>query len=266
MIATAQTPTAGWSVAAGQVFKRWSMNTLRESWGVGVSLLQPIVWILLFGQVFKSIGTIPGFGEGSYITFLVPGVLMMTVLFSGAWAGTGYVEDIDSGVMNHVLTAPVSRSALVAGQLANQLAVSAVQSAIVLLIGFLGGARFHGGALGVVLALVAATLLAATFCSFSSAIALITRSQLALIGISQMIVLPATFLSTAMMAPDLMPSWVRTVSRYNPVSWAVDVGRSGLAGTQNWGSVAWHLGLLSALAAAAFAFAISAFRSFQRSL
>ncbi|KAA0021498.1 ABC transporter permease [Antrihabitans cavernicola] len=257
---------AGWFTAAGQVFHRWGLNTLRESWGVGISLLQPIVWILLFGQVFKSIGNIPGFGSDNYITFLVPGVLMMTVLFSGAWAGTGYIEDIDNGVMNHTLTAPVHKSALVAGHLGQLLITGLVQSAIVLGIGFAGGARYPGGVLGIVLALAAATMLAAIFCSCSNAIALTARSQIALIGVSQMVVLPATFLSSAMMASDLMPGWVQSISKYNPVSWAVDIGRSGLNGTPDWPFIAWHFGFLAALTAVTFWWAIAAFRNYQRSL
>ncbi|WP_405491895.1 ABC transporter permease [Nocardia sp. NBC_00511] len=258
-------PTAGWLLAAGQIFRRWMMNTLRESWGVFAALLQPIVWILLFGQVFKSVGEIPGFGAANYITFLAPGVLMMTVLYSGVWAGTGYIEDIDNGVMNQLLTAPVSRSAIVAGQLLVQLVIGLVQSALVLVIGFAGGARYPGGVVGILLALAAATLLAATFCAGSVALALTTRSQIALIGMSQLIILPMTFLSSGMMATALMPGWVRTISKFNPVTWAVDIGRSGLAGTADAGSVAAHLGYLTALAALAFWWALSAFRNYQRS-
>ncbi|MGW2665244.1 ABC transporter permease [Nocardia tengchongensis] len=261
---TRETPTAGWSVVAGQIYRRWMINTLRESWGVFAALLQPIVWILLFGQVFKSVGDIPGFGAANYITFLTPGVLMMTVLYSGVWAGTGYIEDIDNGVMNQLLTAPVSRSAVVAGQLAVQLTIGLVQSALVLLIGFAGGARYPGGVTGILLALAAATLLAAVFCAGSVALALISRSQIALIGLSQLIILPLTFLSSGMMAPTLMPGWVQSVSKFNPVTWAVDIGRTGLAGTADAPSIAAHLAYLTALAALAFLWALSAFRTYQR--
>ncbi|MET9491893.1 ABC transporter permease [Nocardia sp. NPDC006630] len=259
-----ETRSVGWLVVAGQIFRRWSLNTLRESWGVAAALLQPIVWILLFGQVFKSVGSIPGFGSANYITFLAPGVLMMTVLYSGVWAGTSYIEDIDNGVMNQLLTAPISRTAVIAGQLAVQLVIGLVQSALVLGIGFLGGARYPGGLTGMVLALAAATLLAAIFCAGSVALALTARSQIALIGMSQLIILPATFLSSGMMATALMPGWVQGISKFNPVSWAVDIGRSGLAGTADAGFVAAHLGYLLALAALAFWWAVSAFRSYQR--
>jgi ABC-2 type transport system permease protein len=257
---------ARWFPAAGQVFRRWMLNTLRESWGVFASLLQPAVWILLFGHVFSSVGALPGFGYPSYIAFLVPGMVMMSVLYSGAWAGTGYIEDIDNGVMNQVLTAPVARSAVIAGQLVQQLVVGLVQSTIVLVIGFAAGARYPGGAVGVLLTLVAATLLAAVFCACSTALAITTRSQIALIGLSQTVVLPATFLSSAMMAPSLVPGWVQAVSRYNPMSWAVTVARTGLSGARNWTYIGWHLAFLAGLAALAFWWAVSAFRNYQRTL
>ena len=115
---------------------------------------------------------------------------MMTVLYSGAWAGTGYIDDMKSGVMDQLLSAPIGRSAIVTGQLLQQLVINAAQSAIVLGIGWLGGARYPGGVGGILLALVAATLLATAFCCASTAVALITGNQLALIMVSQIVVLP----------------------------------------------------------------------------
>ncbi|MDM4762751.1 ABC transporter permease [Galbitalea sp. SE-J8] len=227
---------ASWLAQTAQVFARWARGTIRQPWGLGMGLIQPLVWILLFGQVFRSIGdAIPG----GYLAFLVPGVLMMTVLYTGAWAGTGFIDDIASGVLDQQLTSPIRRSALVVGQLLQQLALMLVQGVIVLAIGLAGGARFDGGPLGVLAALGASLLLATLFCCFSTAIALLTRNQIALISISQLIVLPATFLSTAMMPTALQPDWVAAVAAWNPLSWAVDLGRAALAGDpapDGWGA------------------------------
>jgi ABC-2 type transport system permease protein len=189
----------------------------------------------------------------------------MTVLYSGAWAGTGYIDDMSSGVMDQLLTAPIARSAIITGQLVQQLIINLLQSAVVLGIGWLAGARYGGGAGGILLALLVATLLASIFCCLSTALALVTRSQIALISISQIVVLPATFLSTTMMPVDLVPDWVRTVSNGNPMTWAVEAARAGLAG--DYADVAWwQLGLLAVLVAAAFALAVRAIRSYQRSI
>ena len=103
-------------VTAGVVLRRWLISSGRQVWGPVMSLVQPVIWILLFGSVFSSLGALPQFGGAGYIDYLVPGILMMTVLYSGAWAGTGFIDDISSGVMDRMLTSPVSRSSLVAGQ------------------------------------------------------------------------------------------------------------------------------------------------------
>src|SRR5690606_10033298 len=211
---------ASWGAQTGQVFRRWIVGTWRQVWGPAMSLLQPVIWIVLFGQVYTALGELPVFDDGGYIGYLVPGILMMTVLYSGAWAGTGYIDDINSGVMDQLLSAPLSRSAIVTGQLLQQLVINALQSAVVLGIGALAGARYSGGAVGILVALVAATLLATVFCCASSAVALMTRNQVALIGLSQLIVLPATFLSTTMMPAALLPDWVQSVARWNPMTWA----------------------------------------------
>jgi ABC-2 type transport system permease protein len=256
---------AGWFTQTGQVLRRWLIATWRQAWGPVMSLLQPIIWIVLFGQVFRSLGALPQFGGSGYIDYLVPGILMMTVLYSGAWAGTGYIDDMSSGVMDQLLTAPIARSAIITGQLVQQLIINLLQSAVVLGIGWLAGARYGGGAGGILLALLVATLLASIFCCLSTALALVTRSQIALISISQIVVLPATFLSTTMMPVDLVPDWVRTVSNGNPMTWAVEAARAGLAG--DYADVAWwQLGLLAVLVAAAFALAVRAIRSYQRSI
>jgi ABC-2 type transport system permease protein len=256
---------AGWLTQTGQVLRRWLISSLRQVWGPVMSLVQPVIWIVLFGQVFHSLGALPQFGGEGYIEYLVPGILMMTVLYSGAWAGTGYIDDIGSGVMDQYLTSPVSRSAIITGQLVQQLIVGLAQSVVVLGIGWLAGARYPGGVGGMLAAVGVATLLAAIFCSCSSAVALITRNQIALISLSQLIVLPATFLSTTMMPSTLMPDWVVAVSRWNPMTWAVELGRGGLAGgfpAEGW----WQLGGLVALAVLAFAWAVRSIRAYQRAI
>jgi ABC-2 type transport system permease protein len=256
---------AGWFTQTGQVLRRWLIATLRQVWGPVMSLIQPVIWITLFGQVFHSLGALPQFGDAGYIDYLVPGILMMTVLYSGAWAGTGYIDDIASGVMDQYLTSPASRSAIITGQLTQQLIVNIAQSLVVVGIGWLAGARYGGGIGGMLAALGVATLLATIFCCCSTAVALITRSQIALISLSQLIVLPATFLSTTMMPASLTPEWVQDVARWNPMTWAVELGRGGLTGEYP-DAAWWQLGGLVVLAAVAFAWAVRSIRAYQRSI
>ncbi len=137
------------------------MNPVRQSWDlltgrylrqlyrqpavIGITLTQPVIWLLLFGALFKKVAELPGFGGGSYITYLTPGVVIMTALFSSSWTGMSFIEDMDTGVMDRFLTAPVPRGALIAASLAYQGVTTVVQSAIIIAIGWGIGAGFRAG-------------------------------------------------------------------------------------------------------------------------
>ena len=96
------------------------------------TLVQPMVWLLLFSQLFERVVDLPGFGDVSYVAYLAPGVIVMTAMMNAGWAGTSLVDDMDRGVMDRYLASPVRRVAIINGILAYQAAVTVVQSLIVL--------------------------------------------------------------------------------------------------------------------------------------
>ena len=246
-----------------------SLRTLmRQPAFLLITLIQPVIWLLLFGQLFKSVVDIPGFsgGSGSYLEFLTPGVVAMTALFSAAWAGTVYIEDMNLGVMDRMLASPVRRGAMMNGTLAYQSITAIVQTAIILAIAYASGARFPSPLTGIVLTFVVAVLLTVVFAAMSNAVALLVRQQEALIGVSQMLSLPLTFLSSSVMDPRLAPSWIQTASRYNPLDWAVVVSRQALSASPDWGAVWPRLGALAVLALVMGWLATRAFRAYQRSV
>jgi ABC-2 type transport system permease protein len=232
------------------------------------TLVQPIIWLLLFGELFRGVARLPGFAaaHGSYLEFITPGVVVMTALFSSGWAGTVYIEDMNRGVMDRLLASPVRRGAMVIGTLAYQALTTVLQTLVILGIALLAGARFPGGAVGVAVTLLAAGLISVIVASLSNALALLLRSQEALIGISQFIVLPLQFLSSAIMDTRLAPDWVATAARYNPVDWAVVAAREALSAHPDWGAAGPRIGLLVALAATMAWLATRAFGSYQRSM
>jgi ABC-2 type transport system permease protein len=242
-------------------------SLLRQPAYAAITLVQPVIWLLLFGQLFRSVIHIPGFSapNGSYLEFITPGVILMTALFSSGWAGTVYIEDMNRGVMDRLLASPVRRGAMMVGSLAYQALTTVLQTLIVFGIAYAAGARFAEGAVGIAITLLAAVLMAMIIASFSNAVALLVRQQEALIGISQFIVLPLQFLSSAIMDTRLSPAWVRHVARYNPVDWAVVASRQALAAHTEWGAVLPRLGFLVLLAVAMGWLATRAFRSYQRS-
>ena len=243
---------------------------IRQPWYAAITLVQPVIWLLLFGQLFRSVVHIPGFassqdGSGSYLEFISPGVIMMTVLFSAAWAGTIYIEDMNRGVMDRLLASPVSRGAMMIGTLAYQVITTLIQTLVVFGIAYAAGGRYPGGTTGILLTLVAASLLCVIFAAMSNAVALLARTQEALIGISQFLSLPLAFVSSAVMAIALAPDWLQTVARYNPVDWAVVVSRQALSADPDWGAVLPRLGALALLAVGMAWLATRAFRTYQRS-
>jgi ABC-2 type transport system permease protein len=212
------------------LFLRLIRATMRMPVFVIISIVQPILWVLLFGQLFKSVTTIPGFGATSYVQFLAPGISIMTALFGAAYSGMGLLADIDRGVLDRLLATPVSRGALIAGRILHASVQVVVQAAIILLVAFLLGARPHGGLLGVLAVFLSASLLGAAFAGFSNALALIARRQELVIAAMNFVILPCTFLSSMIMSRNLMPGWIRGVSRFNPVNWAVTAARDGFEG------------------------------------
>lgn len=240
--------------------------TARQPLYVLIVLIQPMIWLLLFGQLFRRIVDIPGFGGGNYVDFLTPGVVVMTVLFSAGWTGMALIEDMERGVMDRFLSSPVRRGALMAASTVNQAVSTVVQSLVVALIGVLLGARFGGGPVGVAILLAAAVLLAAAFCSLSNAMAMLTRTRESLIGFTTMLTLPLSFLSSAMMSKSVAPHWIQNVMTYNPVDWAVVAGRSALSADPDWGAIGWRLAGLTGVALVMGWLATRSLRGYLRSL
>ena len=253
---------------AGYLATRSTRALWRQPAFAAATLIQPIIWLLLFGQLFTSIGDIPGFAaaHGSYLEFITPGIVVMTALFSSGWAGTVYIEDMNRGVMDRLLASPVRRGAMMIGTLAYQGLTTVLQTLVVVGIALLAGARFPGGTVGVLVTVLAAVLISVLVASFSNALALLLRQQEALIGISQFVVLPLQFLSSAIMDTRLSPEWVRTVARYNPVDWAVVASREALSAGTDWGAVWPRLALLAGAAALMAYLATRAFGTYQRSM
>jgi ABC-2 type transport system permease protein len=145
--------------------------------------------------------------------------------FAGGWAGMGVIEDLNRGVIDRFLVSPVRRQALITGRLVQLAIVSTIQSLIVIVLGMLVGARFLGGVTGLVVLVACSALLGSALSALSNGAALLARKEETVIAASIFVLLPLTFLLSAFMQRDLMPSWIQTVARYNPVEWAVQAGR-----------------------------------------
>jgi ABC-2 type transport system permease protein len=245
---------------------RQARNLLREPIWIALLLIQPLVWLLLYSQLFKRVTALGGFGTTSYADFFLPGVVVMNAFFAGTWGGMSMVTDIDRGVIERFLATPARRSSLVASQLMRAALQAVIQGSILLLVGYAIGARVAAGLLGCVVILGVAMLIAAGFAGISHGVALLTRKEATMIAVANFIALPLMFLSTILIARAVIPGWMQTGSKLNPVDWAVRAARGPALPGTDWGDVALHVALLAAFVSATGAFATWAFRTYQRTL
>jgi ABC-2 type transport system permease protein len=141
-----------------------------------------------------------------------------------------------------------------------------IQALVILVVGLALGVRVHGGAAGWLTVLAAAALLSMVFAGISNGIALLVRREATMIALANFIGLPLMFLSSILITAAVMPDWMRTVSRFNPVNWGVNASRNAVVVGGDWGGVGGYLGLLVLAVAVTAAFATWTFRSYQRSI
>lgn len=238
-------------------------TTMRIPVWIFVTLTQPVIWLALYGQLFKRIIEIPGFESDSYIQFLTPGVVIMTALFGSAWSGMGLIEDLKEGIMDRLLATPIHRGAIIASRVLHAALTVTIQSAIILIFGIVLGASVPGGVAGALAIMLMAALLGAGLAAISAGVALLTRREETLIAIVNFFGLPLTFLSTAFIASDLMPGWIQFLAQGNPVNWAVNGSRDAMQG-QNWADIWAYTALLLGFVLLGIMFATQSFRAYRR--
>jgi ABC-2 type transport system permease protein len=239
---------------------------LRQPAYVIISLVQPMIWLFLFGSLFHKVVQLPGFGGQSYLNYLVPGVVIMNALSGSMWSGMGVLEEIDRGVMDRFLVLPLRRSAIINSYVAMQALSVTLQSIVIVAIAWAAGATYPQGPAGVIILIAAAILVSVVFSSLSNIIGMVARQRETIIGLSVFLLLPLTFLSSAFMAKALMPHWIRVVADGNPVNWGVELSRTAMSANPDWAHVLAYGGALVAVAAVIMALSIRTFRVYQKSI
>ena len=130
-----------------QVSLRYLRVLYRQGAWIGITLTQPIIWLLLFGALLKAVTHIPGF-HGSYIDYLTPGVIVMLAVSSAGWTGMGFIEDINSGVMDRMLVSPAWRGAFNLGAVAQAVISVVIQTVLVVALALALGAPAFGVLVG----------------------------------------------------------------------------------------------------------------------
>lgn len=227
------------------VFGRWIRKTLRRPQFLFFSLVQPIVWFVLFTQAFASIANIPGFAQlthtNSYLTFFTAAVIIQTVISSAMQSGMGMVTDIESGYMDKMRVAPIHRSSILMGKMLSDGTRIVIQTAVIIALGFAMGVTIAMGVPGLLMLFVIAMTFGIAWSGISTFIGLATKNSESTLMISLLTTFPLLFLSTAVMPKFLLPSWVQTVATYNPMSYIADALRGLIIPGFDWTVLAYGL-------------------------
>lgn len=224
------------------------------------ALAQPLIFLLLFSQVFSNLDRLPGFEYDSYLQFLVPSIVALTALNSAFQSGIGMVTDIEDGMLDKFLIAPIRRSSILLGKLLADASRAVAQGTVIVLVALAMGARFATGVAGVAAMVVLAALFGVAWAGLSNIIALRTRNGELTMIVGILITFPVLFLSTAFMPSILLPDWLDTVATFNPITYIVEALRALVNTGWDWGAIGEALAVTGGLAVVTFTGATLAFR------
>jgi ABC-2 type transport system permease protein len=227
------------------IFARWNKKLLRQPILIFFNLIQPLVWFLLFTQAFSAIGNIPTFqlltGTSSYITFFTAAVIIQTIASSALNAGIGLVSDFDSGFMDKMRVAPISKASILFGRLFSSALTTVIQVAIILVIGLFLGVKIASGFFGVIIIFILAALFGIAWSGISLFVALKTKNAETTLSVGLLTTFPLLFLSASVMPIGLLPSWVQQVAVFNPFTYIAEAFQSLIINGFVWQKIEYAL-------------------------
>ncbi|RMI30752.1 ABC transporter permease [Streptomyces triticirhizae] len=208
----------------------------------------PIMMTLMFTYLFG--GALAG-STSEYLQFLLPGIMVMSVVMTTMYTGVAVNTDIAKGVFDRFRTLPVWRPSAMVGYLLGDMFRYSMASVVILVLGLILGYRPDGGPVGVVLAILLLVGFSFAFSWVWTMFGLLLRSEKSVMGVSMMVLFPATFLSNIMVSPDTMPGWLQAFVDVNPVTRVVAAVRGLMDGNVEGSELGWVF-IASALLIAVF--------------
>lgn len=206
------------------VFKRAMILSLQNPVWAVISILQPILYLTLFGPLLETIAETPGFPPGDAWQIFVPGLLVQLGIFGAFFVGFGIIAEWRAGVIERMMVTPASRTALITGRVLRDAIMIVVQGLILVGAGYVFGLRIPVSALIAGLAVVA--VLGAAFAYFSYAAGLALKSEDALAPMVNFFALPILLLSGILLPMSLAPRWLQILSDLNPFKHVVEAMRA----------------------------------------
>jgi ABC-2 type transport system permease protein len=223
--------------------KRWLIKTTRNPFVVVGSLVQPVIFLVLFTEVFGgAVGGALSQALGpdiSYVTYLTPAIIIQSALVAAAGSGIGLVDDMENGMFEKVLVSPINRAAMFLGKSLSEVVRIIVQTFIILALGYVllwletggeVGIYIETGLLGALGIVLIAIVFAVWFTAFSNIVALVTEDQESTIIGANLLQFPLLFVSSAFLPVGILPNWVQVVATFNPITYGVDAARALMLG------------------------------------
>ncbi|BDT93304.1 ABC transporter permease [Nocardia beijingensis] len=181
------------------------------------STLSPIMFVLLFAYVFGAAIDVPGL-SGGYREFLIAGIFAQTVVFGATFTGAGLAEDMQKGIIDRFRSLPMASSAVLVGRTVSDVVINVVSLTVMSLTGLLVGWRIRGSFLDAVLAYILLLLFAYAVSWIMAVVGLLVRAPEVFNNASFMVIFPLTFIANTFVPSDKLPTALRVIAEWNPVS------------------------------------------------
>jgi len=228
------------------ITKRNVMRYIRLPQLIVFSSIQPIMFLTLFNFVFG--GALGASSGGDYINYLLPGIMVQTILFGALQTGIGLSRDLNAGIIDRFRSLPMSRSAVLTGRTTADLVRNTTTSLILLATGFAYGFRFQNGALDAALMIVMIVAFGYAFSWVAAFVGLAVKDEETAQLAGFLFIFPLTFASATFVPTQTMPDWLQKFANNQPVTFAVTAARHFALGTPSngaeWKLLAWIVGLL----------------------
>jgi ABC-2 type transport system permease protein len=208
--------------------------------------IQPIMFVLLFVYVFGgAIDT----GSLDYVDFLIPGIIVQSMVFGGFVTALGLAEDLKKGLIDRFRSLPMWSPAVISGRILADVGTNVIQLVIMFTVGILVGFRFNSSFPEIIAGLALLLLIGYAFSWVFAFIGLTASSPEAANAYGFTILFPLTFISSAFVPVDTMPSWLEPIAEHNPFTTMVDAARALFIGTPAgndiWLAILWSLGIIA---------------------
>lgn len=214
-----------------------------DPWEVVTRALQPLLWLTVFGQAVARARLLSE--QEDYLTFMAPGILAQSVMFTSIFYGLAIIWERDAGILQKILVLPVPRASFVTCKALGAGLRALLQAAVVVTVALLLQVRFHLDLFSLVTCALAVLLGAGVFASLSMLLATLLKTRERFMGIGQVLTMPLFFASNAIYPIHLMPAWLQVLAQVNPLTYLVELLRDTLVDGQRFGVIQDWLVLLA---------------------